>query len=417
MFQPSSKHFLSAAAGGEDWREAAKKLLNQIEQAKDKEQDFTLGFLYITDHLAKDASGILNLLRSVLKIENWVGTTGIGICGTGRSFIDKPALSVLLMNIPPEHFCLFPDTGKPDVGKTAKFSHKNLEQWIEKTPPMLVYIHGHNAQNVNMANVLHEFGHLAGGFLVGGLASSRHAYTQFAGAEVQDSMLSGVAFSRDIKVATALSQGCTPIGGAHTITKGDDNLVHELDSQCAADVFEQDIHTMIIKKINKDPDEIYVDEEALENPEAIPAEFQNLLKGEIHAGFPLPGSDQNDFLVRPIIGMDPDEGTIGLSQMIATGERMLFVHRDEETARRELSETLVNLRTRIKKDTGAFRPKAGLYVSCIARLGSSGYSDILDETALIREIIGDIPLAGFYANGEINNARLYGYTGILTLFL
>ena len=34
-----------------------------------------------------------------------------------------------------------------------------------------------------------------------------------------------------------------------------------------------------------------------------------------------------------------------------------------------------------------------------------------------RDELGDFPLVGFFANGEISNNRLYGYTGVLTLFL
>ena len=35
---------------------------------------------------------------------------------------------------------------------------------------------------------------------------------------------------------------------------------------------------------------------------------------------------------------------------------------------------------------------------------------------LIRETLGDFPLIGFFANGEISRDRLYGHTGVLTLF-
>ena len=43
----------------------------------------------------------------------------------------------------------------------------------------------------------------------------------------------------------------------------------------------------------------------------------------------------------------------------------------------------------------------------------------VDEMCVVLEAdraLGDVPLAGFYANGEISHNRLYGYTGVLTLF-
>jgi small ligand-binding sensory domain FIST len=61
-------------------------------------------------------------------------------------------------------------------------------------------------------------------------------------------------------------------------------------------------------------------------------------------------------------------------------------------------------------------PKAGIYISCVAR-GAALFGDPGVETALIREGLGEFPLIGFFANGEISRDRLYGHTGVLTLFI
>jgi small ligand-binding sensory domain FIST len=107
--------------------------------------------------------------------------------------------------------------------------------------------------------------------------------------------------------------------------------------------------------------------------------------------------------------------TIG--EVIANGDRMMFVRRDADSVYQDLSKSLLALRARVMRDEGEFAPKGALYISCVARaadeMGEQNYS----EMELVREIIGDVPLAGFYAGGEINNSRLYGYTGVLTLFL
>jgi small ligand-binding sensory domain FIST len=60
-------------------------------------------------------------------------------------------------------------------------------------------------------------------------------------------------------------------------------------------------------------------------------------------------------------------------------------------------------------------PRGALYHSCLGR-GRHLFGDDSAEMRLIRELLGDVPLAGFYANGEISHNRLYGYTGVLTLF-
>src|SRR5262249_60797082 len=61
-------------------------------------------------------------------------------------------------------------------------------------------------------------------------------------------------------------------------------------------------------------------------------------------------------------------------------------------------------------------PRAGLYFSCVAR-GPNLFDEPMRETALIRDAFGDFPLAGFFGNGEIAHNRIYGYTGVLALFM
>jgi small ligand-binding sensory domain FIST len=62
------------------------------------------------------------------------------------------------------------------------------------------------------------------------------------------------------------------------------------------------------------------------------------------------------------------------------------------------------------------RPRGGLYYSCVAR-GPNLFGDESEEVSMIRQALGDFPLVGFFCNGEISHNRLYGYTGVLTLFL
>jgi small ligand-binding sensory domain FIST len=61
-------------------------------------------------------------------------------------------------------------------------------------------------------------------------------------------------------------------------------------------------------------------------------------------------------------------------------------------------------------------PRGGVYVSCVGR-GVNLFGPDSAELGLIRDVLGEFPLVGFYANGEISHRRLYGYTGVLTLFL
>ena len=62
------------------------------------------------------------------------------------------------------------------------------------------------------------------------------------------------------------------------------------------------------------------------------------------------------------------------------------------------------------------RPKAGVYYSCLGR-GEALFGKGKGELKMIQDVFGDIPLVGFFCNGEISHNRLYGYTGVLTLFI
>lgn len=403
----TSSQFASAAASGTDWRDTSKAVLEKLEPLRAPGHNYNFGFLYISDHLAADAGSILNLFKSVLHIENWIGGVGIGVFGSGESFEDMPAISALIGRFEKDSFRLFSLADLSETGGT-------LNSWLSKNDPMLVFLHGDPEEDP--APGLRELENRVGGFMVGGLTSSRHESARFAG-ELSTSGLCGAVFSQNVLVASMLSQGCTAIASVHTITRCDGNTIFEMDSKKALEVFEEDLRLMAIRKIERDPDLIYVDEAALHDKNALPEEFQFLVKGEVHAAFPVSESDQNDYLVRNITGIDADSGAMNVAQNVINSERLMFVHRDHESVYRDLSARLVELRSRVERDFGVFAPKGAVYVSCVARAPGRFGDETSSEMQLIRDIIGDVPLTGFYAAGEICKARLYGYTGILVLFL
>jgi len=133
--------------------------------------------------------------------------------------------------------------------------------------------------------------------------------------------------------------------------------------------------------------------------------------GYIFAGLPIAGSDTGDYLVRNLIGGDPDNGLLAIGELVQPGELLMFCRRDAGTAREDLIRMLQELRRGL-----AGPPRGGLYYSCLGR-GASLFGPDSEELRLVRDLLGEFPLVGFYANGEISHHRLYGYTGVLTLFL
>jgi small ligand-binding sensory domain FIST len=198
--------------------------------------------------------------------------------------------------------------------------------------------------------------------------------------------VSGVLFAPGIAVATGQSQGCSPAGPMHTVTDAVENVVVALDGRKPIEVLKEDL--------------------GLPDARALQA-----LSGSVHAAFPVTGSDTGDYTVRTLVGADPVRGWLAVGGPVAAGDRIMFVRRDPKSAETDLA----RMADALKRRAGG-RPKAGLYISCIAR-GVGMFGREGRELALIRERLGEFPLAGFYAGGEISNARLYGYTGILVLFL
>ncbi len=411
----TSDRFASASASGTDWRDTARQVLEKLESVSTEGARFNLGFIYITDNLVADAGSILTLFRSVMQIEHWVGSVALGLCATDREYVDEPAIVVMVGCFDPDDFCVFPPVDL-DIDPAARI----LAPWLDKIDPMLAIVHGDSTSATDPARTLQELAQLTGGFITGGLSSSRTDDVQFADNLVQGGV-SGVLFSQDVKVFTALTQGCTPVGSLHTITRCEDNVVMELDGQRAFDVFTADLKAMAAEKTGKVPDEISLRHEI---EAALPFDEgdgvfgpDDIFEGEVHVAFPDFGTDQGNYTVRNALGVDSDKGWIAVAKEVYNGDHMMFVRRDDETVRASLSRMLLDLRERVQKETGTFAPRGAVYISCVARTFSDFGNGPGGEMALVREIIGDVPLAGFYANGEISNHRLYGYTGVLILFV
>ncbi len=410
----TSSHFASVSASGTDWRDTSKAVLEQLDDIQSGDNVFNFGFIYISDHLADDAVSILNLFKSVLKIDDWVGSIGMGVIGCQASYIDKPAISAMLCQFPKDSFCVFPSDGAESADENT-IAQGAVRDWLIKNMPVLSVVHGDPAAEEDPRQTLAALEQTTNAFYVGGLSSSRSHHYQIANS-VFENALSGVFFSDAVPVSTTVSQGCRPVGGYHIVTKADEATILTLDDRRALDVLQEDLKAVIHGKHEGDEPPFIENLKFIESSTHVPEEFKTLFRGQIHVALPLSVSDQNDFLVRNITGIDVDEGSVTISEDISTGDSALFVQRDESSISSELSQSLVALHKRVMAERGCFEPKGALYISCVARGFNPPKSDDNKELNLIKNIIGDVPMTGFYAGGEINNARLYGYTGILTLF-
>ena len=335
----------------------------------------TLGFVYVTDPLAEALEDIVGILKSRTGIADWVGTVGIGVCASGAEYFGRPAISVLTGDFSADAYRLLPSLDDP----------QRIAQALDATFfAGLGVVHG-DPRNAQATDIVSALGRDHGIYLVGGLTAAENAFPQVAG-HVLDGGISGVLLGGKLDVAVGLTQGCYPIGPTHTVSGGEGNLLMTLDDRPALEVVCEDLG--VAEGVDPQP--------WLRN---------------IHAALPVVGSDMGDYLVRNLIGIEPSEGLVAIADEVAPGDRILFVRRDAESAAKDLERMLTDLRGR-----ASGQPKAGLYFSCVAR-GPHLFDEEAHELRAIAEAFGDIPIAGFFGNGEISNDRVYGYTGVLTLFL
>lgn len=358
-------------------------LAEQAVAALPRTDGATLGILYTTEPAAPALPELVRALAEHTGIHSWIGGVGLGVCSAETEIFDQPAAVVMTAALPPDGFRIFSATDDP--GSDLPRRHA---AWIEASQPVLALVHA-DPRCPDLPKAAIDVAAASGAFLVGGLVSHRCTTPLLAQASRGDGLgangIAGMMVSPTVAVATGLTQGCMPIGPVHRIDEARDNVVMVIDGRPASAVFTEDIGPELARDMRR-------------------------VGGVIFAGLPVAGSDTGDYLVRNLLAIDPGRGWLVLGAEVAPGDAILFCRRDPESARRDMVRMVRQLAGRLDGP-----PKAGIYVSCVAR-GAALFGDAAVEARLIRENLGEFPLIGFFANGEISRDRLYGHTGVLTLF-
>ena len=375
----------------------------------------TLGWVYLTDHFAPQADALLAELQQRWPGVHWVGATGVGIAAGGVEYFDEPALTLMLAELPRDSFRVF--SGARPLGTFAAHTAN---------------VHADPATN-DLAELINDMSaRTATGYLFGGLASGRSKALHIADA-VLSGGLSCVAFEADVALVSRVSQGCQPVGRQREVTGVERNVVTELDGEPALDCLLRDVGLAGVE------------------PRAALPRLRQILVGLVDANSGDAGEGSatrsafdrhthrdafgSDTRVRHLIGLDAGRRGIAIADTAEVGTRLAFCSRNVEAARRDLMRICAEVRDEVEPETlplaaalalreapaGDAAPRAGhgiagaVYVSCAGR-GGAHFGAPSAELALVRHALGDVPLVGFFAAGEIARANLYGYTGVLTVF-
>ena len=371
-----------------------------------------LGLLYITDHYAEHAQELVDYLSAELpQVLDWAGTVGVGIASNNVEYFDEPALAVMLCELPADQYRVFSGVAPLGASGSGFAAHTALVH-ADPGEPELAELIAELAQRTRS------------GYLFGGLAASRGQVVQFAqsgrghlrgqgaAGSVFAGGFSGVAFGPEVALISRVTQGCQPIAAERTITACDGHVVMELDGQPALEVLLADLQV------------------SLDEPQTALTKVRRTLVGlrpaaEVGEGKRRTGPFGADTLVRHIIGLDPARHAVAVAQATEPGMRLSFCERHAAAARSDLVRICAEIREEIESTESALvqsapvaasrRIAGAIYVSCSGR-GGPHFGGPSAELQIVRRALGDVPLVGFFAAGEIAGNSLYGYTGVLTVF-
>ncbi len=418
----------------------------------------TLGWMYLTEPYTPRLDALLAELRQRWSGVHWVGATGIGIAASGVEYMDEPALALLLAEVPREQFRVF--SGAQPLGDFSAHAAN---------------VHA-DPSTGDLADLIHDMSQrTASGYLFGGLASARSRAVHIADGAWTGG-LSGVAFGPGVRLVSRVTQGCTPVGAQREVTAAERNVVTRLDDEPALDCLLRDLKLegreprqalptlrQVLVGLSDGTGDVsgYVSGDGTgdgfgdRTSDAIdesrgdgkgrtatrrPADASSASAGSFDSGIAAisrRGAFGTEVRVRHLIGLDPGRRGIAIADHAAPGMRLAFCIRNAEAARRDLVRICAEVREEVEPDAltlpaalarkGTGSPTdpdtrgpgdgiaGAIYVSCSGR-GGAHFGGPSAELAIIRHALGDVPLVGFFAAGEIARANLYGYTGVLTVF-
>ncbi|MDP2416692.1 MAG: FIST C-terminal domain-containing protein [Hydrogenophaga sp.] len=427
------KLFPYAHATHPQWRMAAALVLAQLRAQMalpDHAAAPALALLYITDHYANEAEAILAHLSAELpEVTDWSGTVGVGVAANNVEYFDEPAMAVMLCDLTPNQYRVF--SGVAPLLASGRTS--GSDGFVAHTA--LVHADGNTPELAELIAEVAE--RTSSGYVFGGLAASRNSSAQFAfsstgtlrgqgaASGVFHGGLSGVAFGPTVDIVSRVTQGAQPVARERTVTEADRNLVLTLDGEPALDVLLRELQISLDQP-----------EQAMPRLRATLVGLTPPASGAPTEGVATPRRGQfgPEVTVRHLIGLDPGRRGVAIADLVPVGTRLAFCERNMQAARADLTRVCAEVREELEPEElslslatalassepdaaphPARRMAGAVYVSCSGR-GGPHFGGQSAELQIVRRALGDVPLVGFFAGGEIAHHRLYGYTGVLTVF-
>jgi small ligand-binding sensory domain FIST len=357
----------------------------------------SLGLVFITPRFFKQSRQILEILRVHARIPLLVGCSSQSLIFSSEEVEEDAGIVLGLYSLPGA------------ILKASIFTEQQVEEangpgyWRmetgiepEQTNGWLVLIDPFHLDSEMWLKGWNEaYAPLP---ILGGLASGEYneQTTQiYLNGEVYEE--GGVALSvgGDVRLVGVTSQGCTPIGETWTLTKVDQNIIHEIGNRPAYEVLAETFNQLSSEEQQRARGNLFV----------------GLVVNEYMEDF-----HRGDFLIRNLLGADPRSGSIAVGAAPRLGQTIQFQRRSAAAATEDMNELLG--RTRAKLEQSPIY--GGCLCSCNGR-GQGMFGRPNHDAELVQQRLGPLGLTGFFCNGEIGpvgeRSFLHGFTASLALFV
>lgn len=379
-----------------------------------------VALVFVSSHFASDLPRLLPLLQQRLHASHWLGCLGGGVVGTtaaneAHEVEQKPALSVMLLNLPGAQLqsVQLNSNDLPDLDGAAQHWH----EWVGLKPGSsrsLLLLIDPTCSGINDLISGLDYAYPAVD-KIGGIAIPHNAAhgSLLCGDGVAAGAV-GLSIGGDWFLDPVVAQGCRPIGPVFAIEQAQRNVLLEL-----SDGDRRDSPVACLQRVLAGLSA--EDRELVQHSLFLGVERQELSAGAALAKLQRFASDsgQSDpagnneqertFLVRNLIGVDPRNGAVAVAERVRAGQNVQFQLREAQASRQEARQLLqTSHSTSAEKD-----PLCGLLFACLGR-GSGLFGTADGDVSIAREVMPNLPMAGSFCNGEIGPlggaTHLHGYT-------
>lgn len=375
---------------------AAQAVAERLRIALDgKAPDLVLAF--VSGYPLMETERLPQLLQEFLPGRHLLGCTAGGVIGGGQEVEKHPALSLTAALLPGVQLNPF-HLENDDLAADAKPGHWQNRLGLAPTvsPHFILLPDPFTFETDAFIWDLDQA--LPASQKIGGMASGGRgpgSNQLFLDGKTFHSGAVGIALSGDVELETLVAQGCRPVGNPMFITRCQEHLLQSIDGKPVSEVL-QGLFT------------------------GLNARDQELFQNSLFLGIVMKDTQreyhQGDFLIRNILGFDKVSESLAIGATLIMGQVVQFHLRDAHTSAEDLQALLMRYKTAHLTQSS---PEGALLFSCLGR-GVQLYQQSNHDSNLFRRFLGEVPLGGFFCNGEIGPVHgqtfLHGYTSSFGIF-